>query len=187
MAIIDKEDLKDFLDISGSDDDAFLDKCGVWAQGIIESWCKRKFEETEYEEEDYGGDSTSILYLRQYPVIEISAISIDDTPLSNVGSDYVKLNKKTGAVYLVSAVFTKKEYPNVKITYKAGYASDGMPEDVKFAILELAALIYRESPKGGGRLGVDSEMIPEGGTNKFLHRLNPMTLKGVSKYRRVSI
>ena len=185
--IIETDDLKEFLKITNDESDDFLEKCILWAQGIIESHCKRTFEEAEYTAEEYTGDGSGILYLRQYPLVEVTAITIDDAAMSDVGSDCVKLNARTGAVYLVSAVFTKKDYPNVQITYTAGYSSDDMPEEIRYAVIELAALIWKESTKGDGRLGMNSEMVSEAGSNQFLHKMNPMTLKGISKYRRIAI
>ncbi len=187
MAVITNTTLKDYLKIEGSGQDTFLTQCCTWAQALIESYCRRKFEETIYTDEEYRGDGSSILYTRQYPIISVTAIMIDDTAMTDVESDYVKINKNTGAIYLVSSIFTKKKYPNVIITYKAGFVAANMPEEIKYAVCELAALIYKDSDKGKGRLGIDSDNISEAGGNRFLHKMNEMTLKALSKYRKISV
>ncbi len=184
--IVDHETLKDFLkipDATTSQDD-FLDTCCEWAQGQIESWLKRAVESTAYSE-TRDGDGSSLLYLKNYPIVSVTSITINDVAVTDLSTN-VKTNLNTGAVYLKSGIFTSG-FQNVTVVYTAGYAASAIPDEIKAAVIELAAIIYKDSTQGSGRLGIQSEAVSEAGSNTFMHGLNPMTLAGLKRHKRIAV
>jgi hypothetical protein len=144
----------------------------------------RKFEKTTYTDEYYNGDGTSLLFLKQYPIVSITSITIDDTAVDNVTDrDYVRYNPNNGGLYLMGAVFTQG-FQNVKITYEAGYAAGSEPNEIINAVYELSTIIYKDSDYGKGLVNVASQSLPQGGSESYIHRLSDTTLKAVMALKR---
>jgi len=182
--------LKEYLKLTTTDTnrDAFLEKVSARAQSIIEgtSCCNRHFEDVAYAEY-YNGDGTSLLFIKNYPIIDITGITIDDTAMNAEDlddRDVLRWNDKTGGVYLMNGYFAAG-FQNVLVAYQAGYTAGNEPDQIVEAIIELAAIIYKESDYGDGMLVKGSVSLPQGGSQSFLHKMNSETYRAVMGLRRV--
>lgn len=84
----------------------------------IEYWCGRKFKETTYTDEKHDGHGDNYLFLNQYPITAFTEIKLNDVAIN---SDYYK-------VYDIQGLLLKETswtvgFQNLKVTYKAGYAT----------------------------------------------------------------
>jgi hypothetical protein len=133
------------------------------ASGFIESFCRRKFTnsgalitETVY----LNGNGEAYLPLPNYPVSNDSTIVVyswdkvsqvvDDTFVEH--TDY-EVDFDSGLVYMQSGWLLGEK--NYKVTYKYGYTTATMPEDLKNACLALVLYLYN----GRDKAGMQSETI----------------------------
>lgn len=146
-----KANVKEYLSITGTSDDDFIDNLIARASEAIENYCKRKFNSetlTEY----YDGKGSNRIVLDRRPVISITSIH-DDTDREYgsatlvAASDYVLYEDRGIVEYDASErTFTStKAYfadgqKNVKVVYVAGYST--IPTDVEQACIMLVALLY---------------------------------------------
>lgn len=133
---------KDICDIATATTtyDTFLTKMINSATSAIENICgKRRFKSTTYTNERYDGNGADKLYLRHYPIISVSALTIDNESQSEA-TDYddydghwiepvIQGVKLEGCLYRVDK--WNFGWQNVKITYTAGYAT--IPYDLDLA------------------------------------------------------
>ncbi|MHC4499961.1 MAG: head-tail connector protein, partial [Planctomycetota bacterium] len=88
-------------DISGTDDDALLDDLVARASSAIENYCDRKFNYDTYRER-YDGDGTTELVIKQYPIGQVTMLSVGTTDViqfTNVNADawnaYISVSSTT--------------------------------------------------------------------------------------------
>lgn len=107
-----------------------------------------------------NGNGKSYLILPQYPVVNVSAITVDDTALTD--GDW--LWERNGLLFLADGSAWSEGLRNVEVTYSHGYAflestveddptdlilkPDRMPADIRRVTLELAARIFLGSGTG---------------------------------------
>lgn len=148
--IITIADIKSLFGITVQTDDHIL---AILSQGIeskVALNCNRTFESTVLTEY-YDGDGTSVLQLKNYPIITVSAI-YDDTDRvydasSLISSDDYVIKETEGRIELDGLTFMQG-LKNIKIVYTAGYSSATMPFDLKVAVAKLVLADYLEI-KGG--------------------------------------
>jgi uncharacterized phiE125 gp8 family phage protein len=118
------------------------------------------------------GRRENILLLKQWPIIAISAVSVDYTAVhtapANVlaASDYA-ISDDLNSVLLINQTFPVG-FNNIKITYTAGYVT--VPSDLELACLWLVEWYYlmrtrgdmgrTTASKGGESVGVLDHMPP---------------------------
>jgi len=73
--------------------------------------------------ESYDGDGTDKLFLKHYPIVSVTSLSIDGTALSVETDDDFYIYKEEGYIKLDSNTFTTTDYRNVDIVYKAGHGA----------------------------------------------------------------
>ena len=107
---------------------------------VIEDYLGVTCINTEYTEV-YDGDGTNTLFLKHYPIVSVSSLSVDDGTVSS--SDYY-IYSDEGFIRLDSDVFTK-DNQNVAITYKAGHGATraAVPEPLKLALKTWVARVYK--------------------------------------------
>jgi hypothetical protein len=106
--------------------------------GRIEDWCGRKFISTVYTNESYDGEGDKCLPLKQYPIITLSAASIDGVPLPI--SDTTQFRAYMDEGYLWYAPGFRAAFPlGVLVTYTAGYAT--IPAGLQQACIEWCIII----------------------------------------------
>ncbi len=110
----------------------------------IEGWCGRVFILTTYTDELYDGPGGYELFLKQYPITELSALEIDDTSVDLTeflagDSDDIFLYGKEGYVRYEPGFPPGNQ--NIKLTYKAGYAAADIPQGLAMACVEWAIIL----------------------------------------------
>jgi hypothetical protein len=134
----------------------------------------------EYIDELYDGGGSSIIYLNNRPINAITSIKEDNNEIN----DSVLIRD---GVYIEREDFIFSTYYRYKITYTAGWTSTTMPEDIRYAALQLVGIMSQEDgvKSGGGLLGVTS--ISKGDTSKTLDftQAKKDILATLSSYRRM--
>ena len=86
----------------------------------IEEYLGVKMLNTTYTE-SYDGDGTNTLFLKHYPIISVTSLSIDDTALSVTEDDDFFIYAEDGFIRLDSDTFTTTDPRNIDIVYVAGH------------------------------------------------------------------
>ena len=128
MAYPSLSDVKDFLGISGTDDDTRLTLLISWTEELIHAYLGRNLNTDTYTKTSYKPQTEGI-QLTNYPVDSVTSITID-TELQTL-TDY-DLVSDIGTVY---GDFIESE--NVSIVYVGGYATiPPLVVDVFYAVVE---------------------------------------------------
>lgn len=112
--------VKSWLQIESTDNDALLSRLISAASQFTKQWLSRDIIEKSYSQRFSGMDNV-ILMLPQYPVVSVSAVSIN-----NVTIPYTAISGNTGFTYddmtiqLYGYVFTRGLL-NVSVSYTAGF------------------------------------------------------------------
>lgn len=181
MALITIEDLKDYLKVTSTEQDLLLTQFVDDAQSILEAWLTRTLESASFTEV-FNGDGTDTVVLRNIPVTAVSEVltSIEDS--TEVDSTAYKFNPNNGVLKLDSKVFPKT-FQDCRVKYTAGWTTSTLPDAVRMGLIEMAALLYKNSGHGGDRLGKQSVNQAQGSTLNYIHKLSPVVQKALSKYR----
>jgi len=133
-------DVKAFLSITGSSDDALLQTLVTNASAFVNNYCNRNLLSASYIEprNGVGGDR---LPFRQYPVTNVASVTIDGQTIpasaSPHGFGYVF---DDDMLYLRGGLFPRG-VQNVVIAYTAGF--DTVPADLSQATVEIVATKYK--------------------------------------------
>ncbi len=109
--------------------------------GRIEDWCGRKFTSQDYTAEKYDGDHEDTLYLKQYPITAVAAVSIDDIAMSAaelVDPLYFQVYSEEGYLWCSRGFAARRQ--GVLVTYTAGYAT--IPTGLQMACIEWAIILF---------------------------------------------
>ena len=146
MAIIVKlEDLKDYLNMSGTSRDAGLTLLAEGINSFIVDWTGRDWQSAT-RNEVYSGSGTKVLMLRWYPITTMTLITEDGTTIDHTDTDEVEVDEVNGVLYRVPAKWTRSVEKIFNIQYTAGETA---PDALKLAGLEMAAYMHRAQ---GGRI-----------------------------------
>jgi uncharacterized phiE125 gp8 family phage protein len=153
----------------------------------LESQCHRVFGVSEYTTTFARTHTSGSLALPNYPVIEITSITVDDEAL---GEDEYVVDASAGVITLTGGA---QFYADtcVVVEYTAGYVlpddddddSDAapLPADLERACDELVAVKYREDPRGPiASLSVGGESM----TYTPWASGTPFVLRVISQYKR---
>lgn len=159
MAIVSLEDVKTFLGIA--EDDTSQDNR---LAPVVDAFCVyiptylgRILEETEFEDELYDGTGLPTLVLKNYPITEITSITVngDDFPevtyeerMSSIIGYYIH-NANNGI--LMNLSIWPRGRGNILISYKAGY--DEIPADIIYATLKTMEHYWALNKRSAGVLG----------------------------------
>lgn len=186
--MIELDDLKAAMEISGTESDALLERLIKVAEAVVDRYCKRTFAEAQYTEE-YKGSGTQYLNLKHYPVSTLTKVyenvNFIADPIWNDMTADAYLKAESGQIYVYSGFFNKERH--YKIQYKAGYKSDKIPEDVKQACVDIAAYLYQNRKSQGlkseqlgeysyTKLDQTGNIIKDLGLNVFLDPYRTPTL-----------
>lgn len=192
------ETAKRELGITDDDQDAhILDQIHA-ASNAIATYCDRVFgletvEERFWPDADWGYSmhATSLL-LNRTPIVEVTSVSIDGTPLAV--SDY-RIDKRVGILYRLGA-----NWPcwynwwgttdGIVITYRGGYQLlDGIPFAIERACLnmvkEYSAAVGRDPALRSIEVpGLGKQEFTVGGTQVDQHQLSPMVTGLLEPFKR---
>lgn len=119
----------------------------------IESITRMSFVTRDFTDK-YDGDGSNSLFLRHFPVVAISSLTIADSPDATPtvlveGTDF-DVNLRIGEIRLRNYPFFKG-FQNVVCTYSAGYGAQDaatLPQDVVHAGLDWIKALYDEGAAG---------------------------------------
>jgi hypothetical protein len=179
MALATLSDLEAWLELpSGNADEALLTRLLGAASDFVETWCSRRFAVAAYTDvRDGSGQARMTMSCR--PVVSVAALAIDGAAIPAAGSITGSgwfLNGDT--VQLFGYVFNRGQ-ANVMISYSAGFAT--IPAAVAQAVIELAAMRYRERSRTGM-----ASVAAAGETTSFVIRdMPPAVATLLGQYRMV--
>lgn len=147
LNLITRAEYKAYANINSTNHDAEVDLLISKVSQLVKTYCRTSFLDNvdEFKTEEFSGGYRN-LYLKEYPVITVSAVFFS----SDFGQTYTELVEYTDWVFdrsitAIVAVGTNfPEYVNgYKVSYTCGYP-DGIPEDLKLAVLDLVTY-YRKN------------------------------------------
>ena len=159
----------------------------MWTERILKlnAYPSTDVTKSFYDADDYDGNGTAILYLRQFPVSSTGiTLYIDQTyqwttdtivPTSDIKIDY-----RSGRLFLYQEIFNQG-WGDVRVIYSAGYTTSGLPQDLKRAALEMCQFWWNRQTKKD-RIGVRSESF-EGGSRTFETDMPWSVMKVLEHYR----
>lgn len=134
-----------------SQDDRFRQMI-LLASSALAGYCQREFRVLEYTE-SYDGDGTSILRLRQTPILEVLSLSIcgQPVPVSDVKVTPEFLQFDDAGSYEARLRTTARAFPagvqNITVSYRAGY--EQVPAEIAQAcILQVSYLMNTLAKQG---------------------------------------
>jgi uncharacterized phiE125 gp8 family phage protein len=151
--------VKEYLNITVGSEDNLLERLINSCTDFIESYCGRRFKIEVYVSEKYDGNSEKKLYLKNYPIILVSELKIDNIVIAL--ADF-KIYNNEGSLYYTAGF--NKEMQNILVSYQAGYST--IPYDLEQACIKLVAGIY-QSRGGTAATGVKSENIGDYSVSYF--------------------
>jgi hypothetical protein len=169
-------DVKTYLGITDTNSDAVLTAMVTNVSALIESYCNRTFASTAYVETRNGTGGMQ-LFMRQGPVISVSAVSIDgiaQVPAPTPTTLGYIVDEDT--IWLRNAAFTRG-IQNVTVSYTAGYGS--IPADVIQSCIEVVAYHYAKRT----RIDKSSETLGTAQTISFSQADLPASAKTALKQR----
>jgi len=147
-ALTNVPDVKETMGIASSDLtwDNIITRAINQGTEMIEGWCGRRFQATDYVEY-YDASYSQQLILRQYPIISLTSIEARDTTLNNnsfntVTTDQYFVDNNAGVIDAISFFWGK--YDQWRITYRAGFAT--IPSDIAEACATLASYFAGTDP-----------------------------------------
>lgn len=181
-------DLKDYLKIKNDDEEALLESMCTRASAIFEGFCNRDF---------INADSTGLVEITEYQNGEGNKIFLDLYPVATVTSVYDDMDREFGEDtlvdpddYIVRAKEGIIEGANgyefvggtlgVKIKYTAGYVRATLPKDITQAVIEIAALLYKERDS----IGLSSKSYADGSASFFSDKLSIWTKSTIDNYKK---
>ena len=179
MALCTKQNVKDYLKMEGAGDDDLIEKIFIpAAQGFIESYCRRSFEDIlqiiAQEVIEYLHGGTDRFFLKNYPISPTPALKLYEDSDREFGEttkvdpeDYF-VDYESGIIFV--DYFLEKGWGAIKVVYTT-LANEGTEEDAQLtgdaavarqACIEIVARKLRTGTKGD--IGVVSRGLP-GGTS----------------------
>lgn len=163
------------------------------ASDFIDRFANRHFIKNTYTDQEYDGDGLKNIYLRDYPIVAVTAVknydSYNATTLYTytVNTEYL-LYLLEGYIYLRGG--TTPGHKNYLISYSAGYLLVAVPYDLKNACAQLAGLVYYNK----GKAGIKSEAMGKYSVTYGMGEIKiagipvPADIAGViDQYRRINI
>lgn len=169
--LADVDDVKAYLGVTVSTDDALIADLVEAASAYVESYTGQSFRyRLKVELRDGNGERS--LRLREGPVVDVVGVSVDGVAVpesTSLSSDGWFL--MDGSVRLRGSRFTPGD-GNVSVSYTCGYPA--VPADVRQCVVELASLKYRDRT----RIGKSTEAI-SGMSVSYLPSMVPASVTAV--------
>lgn len=109
--------------------------------GRIEDWCGRKFVSQAYTDQAYDGCGEEDLFLKQYPITAVAAVSLDGVALSAAElADSLNFLSYGEEGYIWRSGGFPARRQGVKVTYTAGYTT--IPSGLAMACVEWAIILF---------------------------------------------
>ena len=132
--------------------------------------------------ENYDGNDSDRLLPRQFPIISVAGVSIDNVPIQQATTSVTAGFLWDGRRILLRGFRFCRGLQNVQLSYSAGYPS--VPLDLKQAAIEAFALTYRQRV----RIGEKSNSMGGQVTIAFdMSDIPPRSMAVFSQYRRLAL
>ena len=192
------EQVKNYLQIASSDHDDLFEQFIEAVSSQFMNYTGRKLTARDYspdgESADYDPDNAVLsghghpeLILPQYPVVSVSAVSLDGVFLTAAEpGDFSGwlVDKSAGVLVRLDGVFTRGQ-ANVLVTYRAGFAT--VPPDLAQAAVMQSAVRFQDSAAGHGRLGITARTLADGSVSYTDQALLPQVKEILDRYRNRSL
>ncbi len=170
--------VKQYLAVNVTTDDAMLSRLITAASAFIQSWLNRTFASASYTEtrDGHGGQK---LAFANYPVTAVASVMVDNVAIL-AAPDPTQAGYRFSftMLYLNGYSFTRG-FQNVVVSYTAGYSST--PFDVEQACIDLVSLKYKERQ----HIGVSSKTLGQETINYSQKDLSDAVKATLSQYRKV--
>lgn len=155
-------DLKTYLGVTGTADDAFLTQQGELISDTIEAYCRRKFAQATYTQKWYNDGSyikaPRELKLFHFPAISITSLSMDGEA---VDPSAYRVHLPTGIIKLLPDA--PVDWDELEVVYSAGFAA--IPSPIQNAVYELVETRYNRKKAGVAlNFGSDVQRVSIPGT-----------------------
>jgi len=136
--------VKTALEITGTDDDTYLESLIDRVSTIIESYCDREFD-SQTLTEIFDGTGTEDYQTEEYPIDSITSLSYRTTTLNEdnwqtIESEYYHFYEDQGSVHYMNKF--KEGVKNYKLVYVAGYSD--IPDDLEQAAIDMISYYYNK-------------------------------------------
>lgn len=132
--------------------------------------------------ETYDGNNSDRLLPRQFPLIAVTSVSVDNVPIQQATSPVAAGFLWDSRRILLRGYRFCRGLQNVQVSYTAGYSS--VPLDLKQAAIEAFALTYRQRV----RIGEKSNSMNGQITIAFdMSDVPPRSMSVFSQYRRIAL
>ena len=132
--------------------------------------------------EIYDGNDSDRLLPRQFPIITVTAVNVDNIPIQQAPSPVAAGFLWDGRRILLRGFRFNRGLQNVQLSYTAGYSS--VPLDLKQAAIEAFALTYRQRIRIGEKSNSMSGQI----TIAFdMSDVPPRSMSVFNQYRRLAL
>lgn len=138
--------VKSRLGISTDADDTFLTNQIALISEVIERYCRRRFEATDWVQNFYREDilNTNRLELFHFPTISLTSVIIDDTALD---STKFRMHKPT-SILLRTMYSPPLLGDEIEVKYRAGYEAGQMPKPILEVLDALVNERYNKKKSG---------------------------------------
>lgn len=143
--IVDLADLKEYLGVTGFDEDWRLSRWAEAASAYVHNHTRRYFGPVEEVIEVYRGLGRPSLWLLE-PVVDGDAITVvermypDDTGRTIADDDVDGWTFRSPALLLRAAGAVWLREMEYTVTYSRGYALGSAPEDIRLAVMDMVQL-----------------------------------------------
>lgn len=172
---------KEYLQITNTTDDALIDRLVLAVSELVAQVLQRDVGAIVSFTEIYDGSGNIRQVLRNYPVVAVSAVSINGQAQTSAGSSVTATGYRFDRYGLI---LNGNVFPigiqNITVTYTAGNAA--VPADVAQAALETMAWVYRAR----NRAGETSKAIQGGQTSYSEKDIPPTAMRILNNYQRRS-
>ncbi len=177
--IVTLDEFKEFIGVSGTNQDNLLTRILESANGLMEKETGRIFEKGERTDK-FDGKGREELFLRNLPVVSITSVTVNDEAQT---AAYYEFDEETGEFWHKD----KWDFPtgrkNVKIVYQSGWLAAEAPEDLKQAIYSVASTIYKRK----GTMGVVSESIGDYSVTFSENGFPKCVMHAIENYRTLNV
>jgi uncharacterized phiE125 gp8 family phage protein len=142
--IVELAEMRAFLNITDStmtDKDTLIESLLDAYNDMIEDYLGVPCINSTYTAEKYDGDGTDTLFLKRYPIVSVTSLTLDAAVMA--AADYLIYADK-GFIRYDNGIFTK-DYQNISITYVAGHgaARTNVSNVLKLALKTWVARVYK--------------------------------------------
>jgi len=151
MSLCTLQEIKDWLKVTDSSQDAILTTVQLSVEQSIKNYCETDFSAREITNEVLDGAGNDVIVPRYWPILVVDElrfyIKLNSTAGSVVSSEDYQVGET--AIYLGNGLLTPKGRGIVGLAYHAGYAA--VPADIKLAVqMGVEAYMARRQRKSIG-------------------------------------